>query len=256
MKGLRLTIAKHTINTILDTLGESDFVNLIVVRIEILYTAAAEGRGSLCNQAIMLITDGAMEDFQQVRMFTYLFGRELTFADNVKWIACYYTQISTLADVQENVMEYLHVLKAYMDIPFNTQAESLLLMPSVAMPVFSKKEETGQGSCSTPLSTLFPLKILYLNLHILPIRVDYILYHIKIDVFFYNLCYYKNGKKLKPKPNCNSVDLSEVEWEDTDDALRTAMVKGESGTLSLDIRATVEKGFTFVGFIHFYLIIT
>ncbi|XP_042597732.1 voltage-dependent calcium channel subunit alpha-2/delta-4-like [Cyprinus carpio] len=30
MKGLRLTIAKHTINTILDTLGESDFVNLIV----------------------------------------------------------------------------------------------------------------------------------------------------------------------------------------------------------------------------------
>ncbi|KAM6984785.1 voltage-dependent calcium channel subunit alpha-2/delta-4-like [Aplochiton taeniatus] len=29
MKGLRLTIAKHTINTILDTLGENDFVNLI-----------------------------------------------------------------------------------------------------------------------------------------------------------------------------------------------------------------------------------
>uniref|UniRef100_A0A8C2GJR7 VWFA domain-containing protein n=1 Tax=Cyprinus carpio TaxID=7962 RepID=A0A8C2GJR7_CYPCA len=144
MKGLRLTIAKHTINTILDTLGESDFVNLIVYSDYVRYVepcfkgslvqadldnrevmlsllavnsvAAAEGRGSLCNQAIMLITDGAMEDFQQVRMFTYLFGRELTFADNVKWIACYYTQISTLADVQENVMEYLHVLKAYMDI--------------------------------------------------------------------------------------------------------------------------------------------
>ncbi|XP_046872894.1 voltage-dependent calcium channel subunit alpha-2/delta-4-like, partial [Hypomesus transpacificus] len=29
MKGLRLTIAKHTINTILDTLGENDFVNVI-----------------------------------------------------------------------------------------------------------------------------------------------------------------------------------------------------------------------------------
>ncbi|KTG38639.1 hypothetical protein cypCar_00005103, partial [Cyprinus carpio] len=33
------------------------------------------------------------------------------------------------------------------------------------------------------------------------------------------LCYYKNGKKLKPKPNCNSVDLSEVEWEETEDAV-------------------------------------
>lgn len=28
--------------------------------------AAALGQGSLCNQAIMLITDGAMEDFQDV----------------------------------------------------------------------------------------------------------------------------------------------------------------------------------------------
>lgn len=28
--------------------------------------AAALGQGSLCNQAIMLITDGAMEDFQEV----------------------------------------------------------------------------------------------------------------------------------------------------------------------------------------------
>lgn len=92
--------------------------------------AAALGQGSLCNQAIMLITDGAMEDFQdvfeefnwperrvrhtnaladvplagtnqtahfatlqpslscQVRVFTYLIGREMTFAENVKWIAC------------------------------------------------------------------------------------------------------------------------------------------------------------------------
>uniref|UniRef100_A0A3Q2XRW3 Calcium voltage-gated channel auxiliary subunit alpha2delta 4 n=1 Tax=Hippocampus comes TaxID=109280 RepID=A0A3Q2XRW3_HIPCM len=217
MKGLKMTIAKHTINTILDTLGENDFVNVIAYTDYVRYVepcfkgtlvqadldnrevrspsplqvagggasrqrrtracvcvqARVLGQGSMCNQAIMLITDGAMEDFEsvfeefnwperRVRVFTYLIGREMTFAQNTKWIACnnkgYYTHVSTLADVQENVMEYLHVLsrpmvinhdhdiiwtEAYMDtVLFSTKAQSLLLMTSVAMPVFSKKKET------------------------------------------------------------------------------------------------------------------
>ncbi|XP_066524983.1 voltage-dependent calcium channel subunit alpha-2/delta-4 [Hoplias malabaricus] len=325
MKGLRLTIAKHTINTILDTLGENDFVNVIAysdyvqyvepcfkgalvqadldnrehfkVLVEglhvkgegkvkkamkeafrVLNEAVSMGKGSLCNQAIMLITDGAMEDFQQVfeefnwperrvRVFTYLIGRELTFADNVKWIACnnkgYYTHISTLADVQENVMEYLHVLsrpmvidhdhdiiwtEAYMDsVLFNTQAQSLLLMTSVAMPVFSKKEETlshgillGVVGTDVPLKELMRLAPLYkLGVNgyaFLNTNNGYILSHPDLRPL------YKDGKKLKPKPNYNSVDLSEVEWEDTEDILRTAMVKGETGTLSLDVRVSVDKG--------------
>lgn len=38
-------------------------------------------------------------------------------------------------------------------------------------------------------------------------------------LFVLSLCVwqYKEGKKLKPKPNYNSVDLSEVEWEDTEE---------------------------------------
>uniref|UniRef100_A0A4W6EG16 Calcium voltage-gated channel auxiliary subunit alpha2delta 4 n=1 Tax=Lates calcarifer TaxID=8187 RepID=A0A4W6EG16_LATCA len=325
MKGLRLTIAKHTINTILDTLGENDFVNIIAysdyVRyvepcfkgtlvqadldnrehfkllveelhvkgegkvknamkesFKILNEAAALGQGSLCNQAIMLITDGAMEDFQdvfeefnwperRVRVFTYLIGREMTFAENVKWIACnnkgYYTHISTLADVQENVMEYLHVLsrpmvinhdhdiiwtEAYMDsVLFNTQAQSLLLMTSVAMPVFSKKKETlshgillGVVGTDVALRELMRLAPRYkLGVHgyaYLITNNGYILSHPDLRPL------YKEGKKLKPKPNYNSVDLSEVEWEDTEERLRTAMVKGETGTLSLDVRTSVDKG--------------
>ncbi|XP_054656519.1 voltage-dependent calcium channel subunit alpha-2/delta-4 isoform X1 [Dunckerocampus dactyliophorus] len=358
MKGLRLTIAKHTINTILDTLGENDFVNIIAysdyVRyvepcfkgtlvqadldnrehfkllidelhvkgegkvknamkesFKILNEAAALGQGSLCNQAIMLITDGAMEDFQdvfeefnwperrlyleprlrsnsgctclhasncnslssQVRVFTYLIGREMTFAENVKWIACnnkgYYTHVSTLADVQENVMEYLHVLsrpmvinhdhdiiwtEAYMDsvLPstkelFNSQAQSLLLMTSVAMPVFSKKKETlshgillGVVGTDVALRELMRLAPRYkLGVHgyaFLITNNGYILSHPDLRPL------YKEGKKLKPKPNYNSVDLSEVEWEDMEEKLRTAMVKGETGTLSLDVRTSVDKG--------------
>uniref|UniRef100_A0A8C1S437 Calcium voltage-gated channel auxiliary subunit alpha2delta 4 n=1 Tax=Cyprinus carpio TaxID=7962 RepID=A0A8C1S437_CYPCA len=299
MKGLRLTIAKHTINTILDTLGENDFVNVIAYSDYVRYVepcfkgtlvqadldnrehfkllveelqVKGEGkvkkaikesfkilnevwRGSLCNQAIMLITDGAMEDFQQVfeefnwperkvRVFTYLIGRELTFADNVKWIACnnkgYYTHISTLADVQENVMEYLHVLsrpmvinhehdiiwtEAYMDsVLFNTQAESLLLMTSVAMPVFSKKEETlSHGILLGVVGTDVPLKEL---MRLAP-RYKY-----------------KDGKKLKPKPNYNSVDLSEVEWEDTEDAV--------SGTTHTHTHINKLSSFVFLKNEYFY----
>nr|XP_046210767.1 voltage-dependent calcium channel subunit alpha-2/delta-4-like isoform X1 [Oncorhynchus gorbuscha] len=324
MKGLKMTIAKHTINTILDTLGENDFVNVIAytdyVRyvepcfqgtlvqadldnrehfkvlvddlhvkgegkvakamkesFKILNEAATKGQGSLCNQAIMLITDGAMEDFKdvfeefnwpdrRVRLFTYLIGREMTFADNTKWIACnnkgYYTHISTLADVQENVMEYLHVLsrpmvinhnhdiiwtEAYMDsVLFATKAQSLLLMTSVAMPVFSKKKETlshgillGVVGSDIPLLEVMKLAPRYrLGPHgyaFLITNNGYILAHPDLRPL------YKDGKKLKPKPNYNSVDLAEVEWEDIDETLRTAMVKGETGTLSLNVRASVDK---------------
>ncbi|XP_035874358.1 voltage-dependent calcium channel subunit alpha-2/delta-4 isoform X12 [Phyllostomus discolor] len=220
MKGLWMTIAKHTISTILDTLGENDFVNIIAYNdyihyiepcfkgilvqanrdnrehfkqlvddlmvkgvgvvdqalreaFQILKQSQEARQGSLCNQAIMLISDGAVEDYEpvfeeynwpdrKVRVFTYLIGREVTFADRMKWIACnnkgYYTQISTLADAQENVMEYLHVLsrpmvinhdhdiiwtEAYMDSKlFTSHAQDLRLLTTVAMPVFSKKNET------------------------------------------------------------------------------------------------------------------
>uniref|UniRef100_A0A8C1HKR8 Calcium channel, voltage-dependent, alpha 2/delta subunit 4b n=1 Tax=Cyprinus carpio carpio TaxID=630221 RepID=A0A8C1HKR8_CYPCA len=320
MKGLKMTIAKHTINTILDTLGENDFVNVIAYTDYVRYVepcfkgtlvqADLDNRehfkllieelhvkgeakvkkamkesfrilGSLCNQAIMLITDGAMEDFQsvfeefnwpdkKVRVFTYLIGRDMTFSENVKWIACnnkgYYTHISTLADVQENVMEYLHVLsrpmvinhdhdiiwtEAYMD---SVVTHSLLLMTSVAMPVFSKKKETlshgillGVVGTDVPLLEVMKLAPRYkLGAHgyaFLITNNGYILAHPDLRPL------YSDGKKLKPKPNYNSVDLSEAEWEDTEDSLRTAMVKGETGTLSLDVRAAVDKGVSVFGMV-------
>ncbi|NXI18913.1 CA2D4 protein, partial [Irena cyanogastra] len=325
MKGLRMTIAKHTIVTILDTLGENDFVNIIAYNdyvhfvepcfkgilvqadrdnrehfkqlveelqakgvgtvskaltesFKILREFRDAGQGGLCNQAIMLITDGAVEDYEavfekynwpdrKVRVFTYLIGREVTFAPNVKWIACnnkgYYTQISTLADVQENVMEYLHVLsrpmvinhdhdiiwtEAYMDSAlFASQAQSLLLMTTVAMPVFSKKNETrshgillGVVGSDVPLRELLKLAPRYkLGVHgyaFLNTNNGYILSHPDLRPL------YKEGKKLKPKPNYNSVDLSEVEWEDQDEILRTAMINGETGYLSMDVKVPVDKG--------------
>uniref|UniRef100_A0A2K6LKQ5 Calcium voltage-gated channel auxiliary subunit alpha2delta 4 n=1 Tax=Rhinopithecus bieti TaxID=61621 RepID=A0A2K6LKQ5_RHIBE len=325
MKGLRMTIAKHTITTILDTLGENDFVNIIAYNdyvhyIEpcfkgILVQADRDNRehfkllveelmvkgvgvvdqalreafqilkqfqeakqGSLCNQAVMLISDGAVEDYEpvfekynwpdcKVRVFTYLIGREVSFADRMKWIACnnkgYYTQISTLADTQENVMEYLHVLsrpmvinhdhdiiwtEAYMDSKLlSSQAQSLMLLTTVAMPVFSKKNETrshgillGVVGSDVALRELMKLAPRYkLGVHgyaFLNTNNGYILSHPDLRPL------YREGKKLKPKPNYNSVDLSEVEWEDQAESLRTAMINRETGTLSMDVKVPMDKG--------------
>ncbi|XP_021105457.1 voltage-dependent calcium channel subunit alpha-2/delta-4 [Heterocephalus glaber] len=325
MKGWRMAIAKHTITTILDTLGENDFVNIIayndyvhyiepcfkgilvqadrdnrehfkqlvdelvvkgmgvvdqalIEAFQILKQFQGAGQGSLCNQAIMLITDGAVEDYEpvfekynwpdhKVRVFTYLIGREVTFADRLKWIACnnkgYYTQISTLAGAQEKVMEYLHVLsrpmvidhdhdviwtEAYMDSKLLTsKTQSLMLLTTVAMPVFSKKNETrshgillGVVGSDVTLRELMKLAPRYkLGVHgyaFLNTNNGHILSHPDLRPL------YREGKKLKPKPNYNSVDLSEVEWEDQAGVLRTAMINGETGSFSMDVKVPLDKG--------------
>lgn len=43
-------------------------------------------------------------------------------------------------------------------------------------------------------------------------------------IFFPFLLQYKDGKKLKPKPNYNSVDLTEAEWEDSNDTVSFALI--------------------------------
>uniref|UniRef100_A0A8C2GMK5 Calcium voltage-gated channel auxiliary subunit alpha2delta 3 n=1 Tax=Cyprinus carpio TaxID=7962 RepID=A0A8C2GMK5_CYPCA len=328
MKGLRLTIARQTVSSILDTLGDDDFFNIIAYNEELHYvepclngtlvqadvtnkdhfrdrldklfakgigmldmalTEAFEllsnfnetGRGSVCSQAIMLVTDGAVETYdavfaqynwpdRKVRVFPYLIGRESAFADNLKWMACankgYFTQISTLADVQENVMEYLHVLsrpkvidrehdmvwtEAYVD---NTrpQAQKLedaqgpVLMTTVAMPVFSTKNETrnkgillGVVGTDVPVSEILKAIPKYkLGIHGYAFAITnngYILTHPDLQPL------YEEGKKRR-KSSYSSVDLSEVEWEDKEDELRNAMVNRQTGSFSMKVKKTVDKG--------------
>ncbi|KAM4650370.1 voltage-dependent calcium channel subunit alpha-2/delta-3 [Discoglossus pictus] len=322
MKGLRLTIAKQTVSSILDTLGDDDFFNIIAYNEELQYVepclnrtlvqadrnnkehfrehldklfakgigmldlALSEafdllsefnhtGEGSICSQAIMLIADGAVDTYdtifakynwpdRKVRIFTYLIGREAAFADNLKWMACankgFFTQISTLADVQENVMAYLHVLsrpkvidqehdvvwtEAYVDSTL-ADDQGLVLMTTVAMPVFSKENETrSKGVLLGVVGTDVPVKELLkaipkfkLGIHGYAFAITnngYILTHPELRPL------YEEGKKRR-KPNYSSVDLSEVEWEDRDDVLRNAMVNRKTGHFSMEVKKTVDKG--------------
>uniref|UniRef100_A0A672G419 Calcium channel, voltage dependent, alpha2/delta subunit 3 n=1 Tax=Salarias fasciatus TaxID=181472 RepID=A0A672G419_SALFA len=321
MKGLRLTIARQTVSSILDTLGDDDFFNIIAYNQEIHYVepclngtlvradrtnkdhfrehldklfakgigllgeALAEafnilndfnqtGRGSVCSQAIMLVTDGATEMYddvfekynwpeRKVRIFPYLIGRESAFADNLKWMACankgYFSQISTLADVQENVMRYLHVMsrpkvidhehdtvwtEAYVDSAVSLKDKSgISLTTTVAMPVFSTRNETGilLGVVGTDiplqeLMTLIPKHMLGIHGYAFAITNNgYILTHPDLRPL------YQEGQKRR-KPNYSSVDLSEVEWEDKDDSLRNAMVNRRTGTFSMEVKKTVDRG--------------
>uniref|UniRef100_A0AAY4A542 VWFA domain-containing protein n=1 Tax=Denticeps clupeoides TaxID=299321 RepID=A0AAY4A542_9TELE len=324
MKGLRLTIARQTVSSILDTLGDDDFFNIIAYNQEIHYVepclngtlvqadrtnkdhfrehldklfakgigllgnALTEaftilsdfnqtGRGSVCSQAIMLVTDGATQMYddvfakfnwpdRKVRIFPYLIGRESAFADNLKWMACankgYFTQISTLADVQENVMRYLHVMsrpkvidhehdtvwtEAYVDSTVSNAGDRKGLNPvtTVAMPVFSTKNETNQGILLGVVGTDIPVQELMkvvpkhkLGIHGYAFAITnngYILMHPELRPL------YQDGQKRR-KPNYGSVDLSEVEWEDTDDVLRNAMVNRKTGTFSMEVKTTVDKG--------------
>nr|XP_020826276.1 voltage-dependent calcium channel subunit alpha-2/delta-3 isoform X4 [Phascolarctos cinereus] len=303
MKGLRLTIAKQTVSSILDTLGDDDFFNIIAHFREHLDKLSAKGigmldialneafsvlsefnhtgQGSICSQAIMLITDGAVDTYdtifakynwpeRKVRIFTYLIGREAAFADNLKWMACankgFFTQISTLADVQENVMEYLHVLsrpkvidqehdvvwtEAYIDSTLPqaqklAEDQGMVLMTTVAMPVFSKQNETrSKGILLGVVGTDVPVKELLktipkykLGIHGYAFAITnngYILTHPELRPL------YEEGKKRR-KPNYSSVDLSEVEWEDRDDVLRNAMVNRKTGKFSMEVKKTVDKG--------------
>uniref|UniRef100_A0A672LKG4 Voltage-dependent calcium channel subunit alpha-2/delta-3-like n=1 Tax=Sinocyclocheilus grahami TaxID=75366 RepID=A0A672LKG4_SINGR len=216
------------------------------------------GRGSSCSQAIMLITDGGTEMHddvfakynwpeRKVRIFPYLIGRESAFADNLKWMACankgYFSQISTLADVQENVMRYLHVMSRPKVI--DHEHDTVWTEAYVDSAVTSVPPQKNQGILLGVVGTDIPIQELMktipkhkLGIHGYAFAITnngYILTHPDLRPL------YQDGQKRK-KPSYSSVDLSEVEWEDTEDVLRTAMVNRRTGTFSMEVKRTVDKG--------------
>jgi len=81
--------------------------------------------GSDSNKAIMLVTDGVPYTYEtifqehnqpnrEIRMFTYLIGREISDLEAAKWMAChnkgYFTHVTTLAEVKEQVLKYIPVM--------------------------------------------------------------------------------------------------------------------------------------------------
>lgn len=113
-------------NFTMPTAGIANFTNALMAAFELLnaYNRTVD-LGSHCNQAIMLITDGAIKSHEDifnrfnypnspVRVFTYMIGREVGDITHTKAMACnnrgYYTHVINLGEVREQVQKYLPVM--------------------------------------------------------------------------------------------------------------------------------------------------
>uniref|UniRef100_A0A6G1SFK5 Voltage-dependent calcium channel unc-36 n=2 Tax=Aceria tosichella TaxID=561515 RepID=A0A6G1SFK5_9ACAR len=113
-------------NFSMPTAGIANFTRALMAGFELLQAYGRSGdKGSQCNQAIMLITDGAIKSQEEVfnrynypnapvRVFTYMIGREVGDIRPTKEMACrnrgYYAHVINLSEVREQVQKYLPVM--------------------------------------------------------------------------------------------------------------------------------------------------
>lgn len=109
----------------LETAEIANVTAALIHALDLLRTYREERIGANCNQAIMLISDGVPYNYEEifeeyngvgrpVRVFTYLIGREVADVKEIKAMACqnrgYYVHLSTLAEVREQVLNYIPVM--------------------------------------------------------------------------------------------------------------------------------------------------
>lgn len=113
-------------NFSMPTYGIANFTHALMSAFELLQAyERTQDMGAQCNQAIMLITDGAIRSHEEifnrynypnspVHVFTYMIGREVGDITATKQMACnnrgYYTHVINLSEVREQVLKYLAVM--------------------------------------------------------------------------------------------------------------------------------------------------
>ncbi|XP_067138072.1 voltage-dependent calcium channel subunit alpha-2/delta-3-like isoform X3 [Centruroides vittatus] len=108
-----------------NTSNVANFTSSLTTAFELLQRYNKSKLGSQCNQAIMLVTDGAPQTYEDifrkynwpnipVRVFTYLVGIEVTEIREVNWMACenkgYFTHVARFTEVKEEVQKYVPVM--------------------------------------------------------------------------------------------------------------------------------------------------
>lgn len=112
-------------NFSMPTAGIANFTHALMAAFELLQAHNRSTEWTQCNQAIMLITDGAFKSHEDlfnrynypnspVRVFSFMIGREVGDITHTKAMACYnrgyYMHVINLSEVREQVQRYLPVM--------------------------------------------------------------------------------------------------------------------------------------------------
>ncbi|ODM90179.1 Voltage-dependent calcium channel subunit alpha-2/delta-4, partial [Orchesella cincta] len=182
VRGLKLGLEQD------QTAGIANFTRAINGAFDVLENARKEAASSHCNEAIMIITDGAPLTFEEVfksrqnpehyvRVFTYLVGREVTEKREVLEMACankgsflkinanviqlapqifnfpgYFTHVSMLTEVHEKVLKYMPVMSRSMTF-FENPEES---WTPVYAHIAAQMEEHYPPSATNPKEPMEP----------------------------------------------------------------------------------------------------
>nr|CAB3227405.1 voltage-dependent calcium channel subunit alpha-2/delta-3-like [Phallusia mammillata] len=312
MTGLRKSIAVHAVTTLLGTLSDNDFFNVLTFKkttevvepcfngtlvradkknietvlrslqnittsdiacFETAFRTALElmtnfhkngSAGSGCNCAIMLITDGAPENYQwifdeakatrnmSIRVFAYLVGQEKNYLKPVREIACnnrgFFTQVESPNSVTEQVLRHVKVInrplafvgdhhtawtKGYRDR--SNENEGLGLITTVAMPVYRNTTYAppsllGVMAIDVLVSDMIdtmPVNTVGVNGYIFIITNNgYTMFHPRLND--------KYNAKENPSnnPDSSSFDIDSLEYGSSHELVRSGMVQLKSSSVS------------------------
>ncbi|MGH0140673.1 UNVERIFIED_CONTAM: hypothetical protein FKN15_037781, partial [Acipenser sinensis] len=229
MKGLRLTIARQTVSSILDTLGDDDFFNIIAYNEELHYVEPClngtlvqadrtnkdhfrEHLDKLFAKGIGMLNIALTEAFtllNDVRIFAYLIGRETAFADNLKWMAC----ANKVIRIKKSIC-----LACYERL-FEQKDEYLILNSAndIISSRYEAQRKRNKGILLGVVGTDVPVQEL---LKTIP--------KYKLGIHGYAFAITNNGYIL------THPDLRPL--------LRNAMVNRVTGTFDMEVKKTVDKG--------------
>jgi len=218
------------------------------------------GRGSQCNRAIMVITDGAPPSHynelfakynspgREVRIFTYLIGRESSSIDQMKSVACsnrgYFSQIGSVADIHEHIQDYVHVMsrptvisRARHTVWTNIYSDTAGLgsVLTVAHPAYDTRNSTHRkGILLGVIGTDIPVS-----------QLESVIKQHKLGVNAYAFMTTNNGyvvlhpnlrlKETRVYSAVSRVDLSAVEFSSDVHKLRNKMINRETGSMKMEV---------------------